>query len=228
MCTMRASRASARRKSGSGDLGGGRAPHASRWVVALAVAGLGIATASAQPAAPSNLAGAWTLQESTGNLPDQAVRAVDGVTESGGPVAIRIEQTDASVTVRRLGSDATVLRVMVVAAPADAEAPRAGLPRLRAEWREGTLIARGDVTVKRGFLKRRVPFEERWQLDEAGSRLTVTMTLMTPLGARQRTQIFVRAPAEVAAGRPGLGLKDRTVSFVRGTRTSARPCSVGI
>ncbi len=202
MFQMRVNKGRTGTTSGGGDLEAGRGPRAGRWVLALALAGLGVAAASGQPVASSNLSGTWTLQESTGYLPDQAVRAVDGVTASVAPVAIQIEQTDASVTVRRIGSDAAVLRVMVVAMPADDVAPGAGLPRTRAEWREGTLIARGDVTVKQGFVKRRVPFEERWQLDAARSRLTVTMTLTTPRGARQRTQVFLRAPTEVAGERP--------------------------
>jgi hypothetical protein len=174
----------------------------------LTLTGAGIAAGAAQQEAPRTLSGVWRLRETRGELPEQAVRALDGKTDGGATVTIQVEQTAADVTVRRLGTPPVLLRIMSWSAEAiDHQVPSGGLMSGRAEWKDGALVANGHVTVKQGFLRRRVPFEEAWQLDAGGRMLTVTITLKTPLGVKRRTQLFMRvtedasgAGAESSAG----------------------------
>lgn len=151
-------------------------------------------TAGAAPqGAPPTLSGVWRLHETSGELPAQAGRALDGKADGGASVTIQVDQTPADVTVRRLGSAPAVLRVMPLPAGAiDHQVPGGGLLKGRAEWRDRALVANGHVAVKQGFLKRSVPFEESWQLDEGGRTLTVTTTLTTPVGVKRRAQVFSR------------------------------------
>jgi hypothetical protein len=87
-----------------------------------------------------------------------------------------------------------LLRVMPFSANAiEHQVPGGGRLRVRAEWRDRAVVAAGQAAVKQEFLKRNVPFEEVWQIDEAGRTLTVTTTLKTPVGVKRRTQVFVRA-----------------------------------
>jgi hypothetical protein len=135
----------------------------------------------------------WRLHETSGELPEQAERALDGSGDSPAGVTIQIDQTEADVTVRRLGTSPVLLRVMAFSTDAIAhQVPGGGSVRARTEWRDRALVATGQVTVKQGFLKRHVPFEEVWQIDDGGRILTVTTTLKTPLGVKRRTQAFTR------------------------------------
>lgn len=72
------------------------------WVLAVLVtlAGGGMTGTSAQSPGTPTLSGSWTLQESTGDLPDQAVRAFDGSAVS--TATIDVEQADGSVTVHHV------------------------------------------------------------------------------------------------------------------------------
>lgn len=145
--------------------------------------------AGAQP----TLAGIWRLGETRGELPRQAARALEGNTASGASVTIRIQQTEAAVTVRRLDDPAPLLRVMSLAtATIEHQVPDGGVLRARAEWRGRAIVATGHVAVRRGVVTRNVRFEEVWHLDESGRTLTVTTTLNTPLGVKHRTQVFAR------------------------------------
>jgi hypothetical protein len=159
--------------------------------VLVTLAASGATTAAAQAVAPPSLSGSWTLQESTGDLPDQAVRAFDGSAVS--TATIDIEEAGGSVTVRRITPHAVVLRVMLLqAGERDAAAIQGAVLTARAQWQARTLAARGDVTIKQGFLKRRVPYEEEWQVGDGERTLTVTLSVKTPLGVKRRTQVFVR------------------------------------
>ncbi len=121
------------------------------------------------------------------------MRALDGKAEGSASVTIQVDQTSADVSVRRLGTPPVLLRILPFSADAiEHQVPGGGLVSGRAEWKDGALVANGHVTVKQGFLKRRVPFEEGWQLDEGGRMLTVTIILKTPLGVKRRTQVFMR------------------------------------
>lgn len=75
--------------------------------------------------------------------------------------------------------------------------------RGRAGWRDGALVVSGHVAVKQGFLTRRVPFEEGWQLDDDGRMLTVTTILETPLGMKRRTQVFIRVTEDASGAGAG-------------------------
>lgn len=162
------------------------------------------AVGAAQGGTQPTLAGIWRLHETVGELPEQAARALEGKMDAGVSVTIRIDQTDAAVTVRRLGDSEALLRVMSLAADAiEHQVPGGGVLRGRAEWRDRAVVATGHVAVKQGMLKRNVPFEEVWQLDEAGRTITVTTTLKTPLGVKRRTQVFRRVTEEPpGAGEP--------------------------
>jgi hypothetical protein len=144
----------------------------------------------------------WRLHETSGELPEQADRALDGTGDSPSSVTIHIDQTAADVTVRRLGNPPALLRVMPFSAHAiEHQVPGGGRLRARAQWRDRALVATGQVAVKQGILTRHVPFEEVWQIDEGGRTLTMTTTLKTPLGVKRRTQVFMR----VAEDAPGAG-----------------------
>ena len=173
---------------------------AHRLLLLLILTGTDIAAGAAQQEAPRTLSGVWRLHETRGELPEQAVRALDGKADGGATVTIQVEQAAADVTVRRLGAPPVLLRVMPLSANAvDHQVPGRGLMSGRAEWKaDGALVANGHVTVKQGFLKRRVPFEEEWQLDEGGRMLTVTITLKTPLGEKRRTQVFMRVTEDAS------------------------------
>jgi hypothetical protein len=163
------------------------------WVLAVLVtlAGGGKTGTSAQSPGPPVLSGWWTLQESTGDLPDQAVRAFDGSAVSS--ATIEIEEAGGSVTVRRITPNAVVLRVMLLqAGDRDAAAVRGAVLTARAEWQSRTLAARGEVTIKQGFLKRRVAYEEEWRVSEGERTLRVMLSVKTPFGVKRRTQVFVR------------------------------------
>lgn len=87
----------------------------------------------------------------------------------------------------------SLLRVMSFSAGrSEHQVPGGGLLKGRAEWPDRAVVADGQVAVKQGLLKRNVPFEEVWQLDEAARTLTVITTLKTPLGVKRRTQVFTR------------------------------------
>jgi hypothetical protein len=185
---------------GTASSGGRQAPLLLLLGLVLALAGANIAGGAAQQEAPRTLAGVWRLHETRGELPEQAVRALDGRAGGGATVTIQVEQAAADVTVRRLGAPPVLLRVMPLSARAgDHQVPGGGLMSGRAEWKEdGALLANGHVTVKQGFLRRRVPFEEEWQLDEGGRMLTVTSTLKTPLGVKRRIQVFMRVTEDAS------------------------------
>jgi hypothetical protein len=159
----------------------------------LTLTGASVAAGAAQQGTLPTLSGAWRLHETSGELPEQAVRALDGRGDSPASDTIQIDQTEADVTVRRLGTPPVLLRVMPFSANAvEHQVPGGGSLRARAEWRDRALVATGQVAVKQGLLKRHVPFEEVWQTDEGGRTLTVTTTLKTPLGVKRRTQVFIR------------------------------------
>jgi hypothetical protein len=167
------------------------------WLVALVMAVLMGAGPAAEPAraavASDDLSGLWTLKESTGNLPDQAARVIDGPRTPTAPHTIEVEQTDAYVRVRRVSQDPVVLRVMFLGAgEPDGRAAEDALVTGRAEWRNRTLFSNGTVAVKQGFVKRRVTFEEQWRLGGEGSTVTVVISMKTPLGVKTRTQVYVR------------------------------------
>ncbi len=163
-----------------------------KLMLALLVLIVGSAVAAAGGAPQSGLAGTWRLQETTGDLPDQAARAFDGENGGGDGMTIRIDRTDDAVTVRRLGRSPVILRTLSFGME---PAPRTsgGALNAHAEWRDGVLVASGHITAKRGFIKRNVPFEEVWRADGSRRRLSVTTTLKTPLGVKRRTQLFERA-----------------------------------
>lgn len=139
-----------------------------------------------------DLSGSWTLKESTGSLPEQAVRIIDGPTSTA-PDTIRIEQTTAYVRVRRVSQDAALLRVMFLGTgEPDAPTAEGALLTGRAEWRDRTLFSHGTLAVKQGFVKRRVTFEEQWRLGAEGNTVTVVISMKTPLGLKTRTQVYVR------------------------------------
>jgi hypothetical protein len=168
-----------------------------RWLVALVMAvlmGAGAAAESARVAgAADDLSGLWTLKESTGNLPDQAARVIDGPRTSTALHTIEVEQTDAYVRVRRVSQDPVVLRVMFLGAgEPDGRAAEGALVTGRAEWRNRTLFSNGTLAVKQGFVKRRVTFEEQWRLGAEGSTVTVVISMKTPLGVKTRTEVYVR------------------------------------
>ncbi len=176
--------------------------------VLVTLAGGGRTIAAAQPVSPPSLSGSWTLQESTGDLPDQAVRAFDGSAVS--TATIEIEQAGGSVTVRRITPHAVVLRVMLLqAGDRDAAALRGAVLTARARWQDRALTARGDVIIKQGLLKRRVPYEEEWRVGERERTLTVTLSVQTPLGVKRRTQFFVRDGSHGLNG--GLDASDATL-----------------
>lgn len=139
-----------------------------------------------------DLSGSWTLKESTGSLPEQAVRIIDGPTSTA-PDTIKIEQTTAYVRVRRVSQDAALLRVMFLGTgEPDAPTAEGALLTGRAEWRDRTLFSHGTLAVKQGFVKRRVTFEEQWRLGAEGNTVTVVISMKTPLGLKTRTQVYVR------------------------------------
>ncbi len=184
--------------------------HTGPWVLAALVtlAGGGMTGTSAQSPGTPTLSGSWTLQESTGDLPDQAVRAFDGSAVS--TATIEIKEAGGSVTVRRITPHAVVLRVMLLqAGDRDAAAIRAAVLTARAQWQDRTLAARGDVTIKQGFLRRRVPYDEEWRVGEGERTLTVTLSVKTPLGVKRRTQVFVREESHGLNG--GRAASDATV-----------------
>jgi len=167
-----------------------------QWLVALVLAvlmGAGPAADSARVAvAPDDLSGSWTLKESTGSLPQQAVRVIDGP-KSTAPDMIEIEHTAAYVKVRRVSQDAVLLRVMSLGAgEPDARLAEGALLTGRAEWRDRTLFSHGTLAVRQGFVKRRVAFEEQWRLGAEGNTVTVVINMQTPLGLKTRTQVYVR------------------------------------
>ena len=167
------------------------------WLVALLVAslmGVGLAAESARVAlASGDLSGSWTLKESTGNLPEQAVRVIDGRRTSIALYTIEIDETDAYVRVRRVSQEPALLRVMFLGTgEPDARIAEGALLTGRAEWRNGTLFSQGNLAVKQGFMKRRVTFEEQWRLGAEGSTVTVVISMKTPLGLKTRTQVYVR------------------------------------
>lgn len=163
-----------------------------RVLAVLVTLASGATAAAAQSPGPPALSGLWTLQESTGDLPDQAVRAFDGSAVS--TATIEIQEAGGSVTVRRITPHAVVLRVMLLQPDdRDAAAGRGAVLTARAEWQSRTLAARGEVTIRQGFLKRRVPYEEEWRVDEGERTLTVMLSVKTPLGVKRRTQVFVRS-----------------------------------
>lgn len=168
-----------------------------QWLFALVMAVLMGAGLPAEPArvavASDDLSGLWTLKESTGNLPEQAVRVIDGPRTSTAPHTIAVEQTDDYVRVRRVSQDATLLRVMSVGTgEPDAPTAEGALLTGRAEWRDRTLFSHGTLAVKQGFVKSRVTFEEQWRLGAEGSTVTVVISMKTPLGVKTRTQVYVR------------------------------------
>lgn len=176
-----------------------------RWIcVTTVVLAAGVTGGAAPQAALPTLSGVWQLHETRGELPAQAGRALDGTAEGGAGVTIQVDQTTAGVTVRRLGHAPAVLRVMPLGAGAtDHQVPGGGLLKGRAEWRDRALVANGHVAVKQGLLKRNVPFEETWRLDDGERTLTVTTILTTPMGVKRRTQVFIRsAEAPPQAGQP--------------------------
>lgn len=65
--------------------------HTGPWVLAVLVtlAGGGMTGTSAQSPGTPTLSGSWTLQESTGDLPDQAGRAFDGSAVSTATIEIK-------------------------------------------------------------------------------------------------------------------------------------------
>lgn len=168
-----------------------------RWLVAFvaaALVGSGPAAASAGVVAVlADLSGSWTLKESTGSLPERAVRVLDGSQASTAPFTIEIDQTEALVTVRRVGQDPALLRFMSLGTGGP-DAPAADGARLtgRAEWRDRTLFLHGTLAVKQGFVKRRITFEEQWRLGAEGRTVTVVITMKTPLGLKTRTQVYIR------------------------------------
>ena len=109
--------------------------------------------AAPQEALPT-LSGAWQLHETRGELLAQAGRALDGTVEGGAGVTIQVDQTTASVTVRRLGHAPAVLRVMSIGAGAtDHQVPGGGLLKGRAEWRDRALVGNGHVGREPGGFK---------------------------------------------------------------------------
>lgn len=169
------------------------------WGLLLAMTAASAFVSAAQDGTRPTLAGMWRLQETTGDLPEQAARALEGKTAAGASVTIRIDQSDVAVTVRRLEDPAALLRVMSLAAePSQHQVPGGGLLKGRAQWRHRAVVAEGQVAVKQGFIKRNVPFEEVWQLDEAERTLRVTTTLKTPLGVKRRTQVFTRVAEDAS------------------------------
>ncbi|MDP2052819.1 MAG: hypothetical protein Q8L75_04215 [Acidobacteriota bacterium] len=181
-------------------LAGARAAGVARtggqWLVTIVMAvvmGAGPAADSARVAAASDdLSGSWTLKESTGSLPEQAVRVIDGPTATA-PDTIRIEQTTTHVRVRRVSQGAALLRVMFLGTgEPDAPTAEGALLTGRAEWRDRTLFSHGTLAVKQGFVKRRVTFEEQWRLGAEGNTVTVVISMKTPLGLKTRTQVYVR------------------------------------
>lgn len=167
--------------------------------VLVTLAGGGTTIAAAQPLASPSFSGSWALQQSTGDLPDQAVRAFDGTAVD--TATIDVQQADGSLVVRRITPHAVLLRVILLqAGERDSEAIQGAVLTARAQWQGRTLVARGDVTVKQGLLKRRVPYEEEWRVDEGDRTLTVVLSVKTPLGVKRRTQVFVRGhgPKNVA------------------------------
>lgn len=172
------------------------------FVMLVLTVGGGAATAGRNGAQPA-LAGVWRLDQTTGELPDQAARALDGETDARRGMTIRIEQTDASIEVRRLGGPEVLLRAMSFVSEAPSDGRKHGnVLRGHAEWRDGALLANGHITGTRGFIKRQVPVEELWSLEESGRALRVTTTLKTPLGVKRRTQVFVRATSSTPTGEP--------------------------
>jgi hypothetical protein len=165
----------------------------------LTLAGATIAAGAGRQEPPGTLSGVWRLHETRSELPEQAVRALDGKAEGRASVSIQVHQTTADVSVHRLDTPPVLLRILPFSANAiEHQVPSGGLMSGRADWNDRTLVANGHVAVKQGFLKRNVPFEEVWQLDEGGRMLTVTIVLKTPLGVKRRTQVFMRvedAPA---------------------------------
>lgn len=188
-----------------------RAPVAPAWVVSVALLAASTTGGTAQERRAEPLIGSWRLQETSGELPAQAARVLDGETGTGAETAIRIDQAGAFVTVRRVAPAATVLRTLALApATGDPQAAGGGALRMQAAWRDQTLVAEGHMTVKQGFLKRTVPVEEAWHVDPAGRTLTVTTTLKTPLGVKQRTQVFARtAEGEPEGEAPAAGSHER-------------------
>lgn len=165
----------------------------------LTLAGANIAADAAQQEAPRTLSGVWRLHETAGDMPEQAVRALDGKADGGASVTVQVDYTAADLTVRRLGTPPVLLRAMPFSADTvEHQVPGGGLMRGRAEWRDGVLVVNGHVAVKQGFLTRSVPFEEGWQLDEGGRMLTVTTILTTPLGVKRRTQVFMRVTEDAS------------------------------
>lgn len=167
------------------------------WMVSvfLVLAGGGGTIAAAQSGAPPSLSGSWTLQESAGDLPDQAVRAFDGSAVS--TATIEISEAGGSISVRRITPHAVLLRVLLLpAGEREGAAFHGAVLTARAQWQDRTLAARGDVTIKQGFLKRRVPYDEEWRVGEGERTLTVTLSVKTPLGVKRRTQVFVRRDAQ--------------------------------
>jgi hypothetical protein len=164
------------------------------WLVMAVLMGAGLAAESARVVVASDdLSGLWTLKESTGNLPEEAVRVIDGPRTSTAPHTIQVEQTHAYVRVRRVSQDAVLLRVMSLGTgEPDAPAAEGALLTGRAEWRDRTLISHGTLAVKQGFVRRRVTFEEEWRLGAEGSTVTVVIRMKTPLGLKTRTQVYVR------------------------------------
>lgn len=163
------------------------------WRLLLVMTTASVVVSAAQDEKVPTIAGMWRLHETAGELPEQAARALDGKTDAGLIVTIRIDQTNGAVTVRRLRDPAALLRVMSLAAEAsEHQVPGGGALKVRAEWRDRALVVKGHLEVKQGFLKRNVPFEEVWQLEEAGRTLRVTTVLKTPLGVKRRTQVFAR------------------------------------
>lgn len=178
---------------------GGRLARGVRLGLLLTLGGASIAAGAAQQEAPRTLSGLWRLHDTRGELPEQAMRALDGKTDGGALVTIQVDQTAADVTVHRLGTPPVRLRILPLSADAiEHQVPSGGLMSGRAAWKDGALVANGHVTVKQGLLTRRVPFEEGWQLDESGGMLTVTIILKTPLGVKRRTQVFMRVTEDAS------------------------------
>ncbi len=161
----------------------------------FAAATLACVAAAAQ--ATPDLSGTWVVERADGNLPRRAIRAL----ESGAPqpITVAIAQTSTTFTITRTVEGRRVHAAFPLDGRRATQPTPQGTMTSRAAFRGRDLVIRGERPFSGPFGDRQVPFVQVHTLSSDGSRMTVTLTLDTPLGKKTRRVVFRRAPVTPAS-----------------------------
>lgn len=155
----------------------------------LLLAATYVSAAAAAQVRP-DLSGTWVLDRAGGNMPRRAVKAL----ESGArrPITVAIVQTSTTFTITRTVDGRRVRAAFPLNGRRASQPTPEGTMTSRAAFRGRELVIRGERPFSGTFGTRQVPFVQVHELSRDGSRMTVTLTLDTPLGEKTRRVVLRR------------------------------------